>query len=171
MTSVVLPSTPTARATRGRWPSAAEHDIAREQIEWVAADYFALSRRRHEPARGAAPSWHRRWSALNDSTDAQGVLERLEPDADRNVINGRGAAGYGSAAHYVAALAALLGGDDEQRFERALTSQREPRSRPWAARTRELYGRALITKGEHDRGDALLARAREELERLGLKPP
>ena len=105
-----------------------EHDIAREQIEWVAADDFA--RLGDDMNRLAALcELAQAMVALEDPTHAQGVLERLEPYADRNVINGRGAAGYGSAAHHVAALAALLGRHDEQRFERALHANEQLGSR------------------------------------------
>ncbi len=143
--------------------------LAREQIAWVAADDFA--RLGDDMNRLAALcELAQAMVALGDPTHARGILERLEPYADRNVINGRGAAGYGSAAHHVAALAALLGHDAEQRFKYALEANQRLGSRPWAARTRELYGRALISRGEHERGHALLAHARAEADALGIGP-
>ena len=64
------------------------------------------------------------------------MLERLEPYADRNIPNGRGAAGYGSATHHVAVLEALLGQDARPRFEEALRRNTALGSRPWAERSR-----------------------------------
>jgi hypothetical protein len=89
---------------------------------------------------------------------AAGALERLEPYADRNVPNGRGAAGYGSAAHHVATLNVLLRRDEEaeRRFEEALRRNRALGSRPWTARTRERYAAFLLDRGEPERARALL---------------
>jgi hypothetical protein len=78
---------------------------------------------------------------LEDPAHAAGVLERLAPYAARNVINGRGAAGYGSAALHVATLTAVLGRDATARFEEALERNAALGSRPWLARTREAYAR------------------------------
>jgi hypothetical protein len=74
--------------------------------------------------------------ALGDPTHAAGVLERLEPYAGRNIPNARGAAGYGSAAHHVAVLEALLGRDARPRFEEALRRNTALGCGPWAARSR-----------------------------------
>ena len=147
-----------------------EDAVAREQIGWVAADDFA--RLGDDMNRLAALCELAQAMVALDDPDSRPGRPRT-PRArtpDRNVINGRGAAGYGAAAHHVAALAALLGRADEQRFERALQANEHLKSRPWAARTRELYGRALLTKGEHDRGHALLAHAQQEADALGIRP-
>ena len=103
------PSTRTAPATRGcsRRRAAATRRASRSP---GSRRRLRAPRRRHEPARRArrARPGDR---VLGDPTHAAGVLERLAPYADRNIPNGRGAAGYGSAAHHLAVLEALLGRD------------------------------------------------------------
>jgi hypothetical protein len=84
-------------------------------------------------------------TVLGYADHAAGALELLEPYADRNVPNGRGAAGYGSAALHVATLNVLLGRDEEaeRRFEEALRRNTALGSHPWMARTRERYAAFL----------------------------
>ena len=85
-------------------------DEAREHLDWIARDDFArLGDDMNTLA--ALCEMAQAIAALQDRTHAAGVLERLAPYADRNVQNARGAAGYGSAAHHVAVLEALLGLD------------------------------------------------------------
>jgi hypothetical protein len=50
---------------------------------------------------------------IGDATWAAGAYERLAPYADRNIVNARGAGGYGSAALHLGQLAALLGRREE----------------------------------------------------------
>ena len=110
-------------------------DEAREHVEWVARDDFA--RLGDDMNRLAAlAELTQAMRVLDDPTHAAGVLERLEPYADRNIPNGRGAAGYGSATHHVAVLEALLGQDARPRFEEALRRNAALGSRPWAERSR-----------------------------------
>jgi hypothetical protein len=110
-------------------------DEARENIDWVAHDDFA--RLGDDMNRLAAlAELAQALRVLNDPTHAQGVLERLEPYADRNIPNGRGAAGYGSAAHHIAVLEELLGRDARPRFEEALQRNVTLGSRLWAERSR-----------------------------------
>ena len=113
-------------------------DEAREHLDWIARDDFArLGDDMNTLA--ALCEMAQAIAALQDPTHAAGVLERLAPYADRNVQNARGAAGYGSAAHHVAVLEALLGLDAGPRFEEALRRNTELGSRPWAERTRAAY--------------------------------
>jgi tetratricopeptide (TPR) repeat protein len=52
---------------------------------------------------------------LQEPGPAERVYDLLLPYADRNIVNGRGGAGYGSASLHLAVLARLLGRDDEAR--------------------------------------------------------
>ena len=81
--------------------------------------------------------------ALRDPATPRRALERLAPYADRNVQNARGAAGYGSAAHHVAVLEALLGLDAGPRFEEALRRNEALGSRPWTEKTRAAFAAYL----------------------------
>ena len=124
------------------WLLAAQgrHDEARQHLDWLAHDGFARMRDDMNWL-AALAEMAQAITALGDPTHAAGVLERLKPYADRNITNGRGAAGYGSAAYHVANLAAVLGRHDEARhhYEQALRHNTALGSRPWAARTRERY--------------------------------
>jgi hypothetical protein len=112
----------------------------REYIAWVAADDFA--RLGDDMNRLAAlAELAQAMRAIGDPTYAEGVLERLAPYPDRNVPNGRGAAGYGSAAHHVAALESLLGRDARPRFQEALERYLALGARPWAERSRAALAR------------------------------
>ena len=76
---------------------------SRGHIAWIAADDFA--RLGDDMNRLAAlAELTQAMRALGDPTHAEGVLARLQPYADRNVPNARGAAGYGSATHHIAVL-------------------------------------------------------------------
>jgi tetratricopeptide (TPR) repeat protein len=100
------------------------------------------------------------------------VLQRLLPYADRQVVNGRGASGYGSAAHHVAVLTALLGRHEEAapRFEAALRANAELGSRPWVARTQERYAAMLLETGDFERARELAAEAAATARELGIQP-
>src|SRR4051794_30093784 len=103
---------PAEYAYRAGWSwvlaMAGDEDAARAQVEWVAHDGF--SRLRDDMNQLAAlAELTQAMALLDDPAHAAGVLQRLEPYADRNIVNGRGASGYGSAAHHVAVLKALLG--------------------------------------------------------------
>ncbi len=135
-------------------------DEARENIAWVARDDFA--RLGDDMNRLAAlAELAQAMTILGDSEHAAGALARLEPYADRNIPNGRGAGGYGSAAHHVATLNALLGRLDEaeRRFEQALRANQALNSAPWLAHTRRHYAALLRNRGESARAQALLAQA------------
>ena len=132
-------STPTAPASRGCSRTRAEPDEARAQIDWVAADDFA--RLGDDMNRLAAlAELAQAMQVLADPTHAAGVHERLAPYADRNIANGRGAAGYGSAAHHLAVLEALLGARRRGRASRRRCARNAALgSRPWLERTQAAY--------------------------------
>jgi hypothetical protein len=89
-------------------------DAARELVEWVAADDYA--RLADDMNRLAALVELAQAMALTgDATYAAGAYERLAPYAARNIVNARGAGGYGSASLHLGLLAALLGRDDAAR--------------------------------------------------------
>ena len=111
------------------------HAEAREQLEWLAHNDF--ERLGDDMNRLAAlAEMAQAMTLLDDPTHAAGVLERLKPYADRYVANGRGAAGYGSAAHHIATLTALLGEPAEAAFEEALRRNTALGCHPWLERTR-----------------------------------
>jgi thioredoxin-like negative regulator of GroEL len=94
------------RARQGR------ADEARDLIAWIAADDWA--RLADDMNRLAALAEMSQAMALTgDPTWAAGAYERLAPYADRNIVNARGAAGYGSAALHLGQLAALRGRPEE----------------------------------------------------------
>ena len=84
-------------------------------------------RRRHEPPRGAGRD-RARDRAHGDAAPAAGAYDRLAPYADRNVVNARGAGGYGSAELPLGLLADAAGA---------------PRGRARAPRARRRSQRAL----------------------------
>jgi hypothetical protein len=92
------------------WYLAREGDAerSRELVAWIAADDWA--RLADDMNRLAALcEVTQAMAGIGDATWAAGAYERLAPYADRNVVNARGAAGYGSAELHLGALAALLG--------------------------------------------------------------
>jgi hypothetical protein len=119
-------------------------EAARELLAWVAADDFA--RMADDMNRLAAlAEMAQAMAILGDATWAAGVHERLAPYAGRNIVNARGAGGYGSAELHLGLLAALLGRRDAARGH--LTSAVERNAALGA--------------------DIWVARARTALERLG----
>jgi hypothetical protein len=85
-----------------------------EQIAWVAGDDYA--RLADDMNRLAALAELAQAMALTgDATHAAGAYERLAPYAARNIVNARGAGGYGSASLHLGLLARLLGREDDAR--------------------------------------------------------
>jgi hypothetical protein len=81
---------------------------AREQIAWVAAgDYARLADDMNRLA--ALAELAQAMTIAGDATHAAGAYQRLAPYAERNIVNARGAGGYGSAALHLGLLAGLLG--------------------------------------------------------------
>jgi AAA ATPase domain/Bacterial transcriptional activator domain len=110
---------------------------ARELVAWIAADGW--ERLADDMNRLAALAEMTQAMALTgDPTRAAGAYERLAPYADRNIVNARGAGGYGSAALHLGQLAALL-----ERREEAAAHLRDAVARnaalgadAWLARSR-----------------------------------
>ncbi len=75
---------------------------------------------------------------LGDATHAAGVYDRLAPYAQRNILNARGAAGYGSASLPPGLLAALLGRRDRARahLTDAVARNTAMDATEWAERSR-----------------------------------
>jgi hypothetical protein len=146
-------------------------DEARRQIEWVTGDAFARFKDDMNSL-AALAELTQALVLLGEPGPAAGVLERLAPYADRNIVNGRGASGYGAAAHHVAVLTALLGRHEEAapRFEAALARNAALGSRPWVARTQERYAASLLARGETARARELAAAAAETARELGIAP-
>jgi hypothetical protein len=110
---------------------------ARRQIEWVADHGLRDDMNRLAGLAELAQAI----TLINDPTHAEGFLAQLAPYADRNIVNGRGAAGYGAAAYHVATLTAVLGRDATAHFEQALELNAKLGAHPWLERTREHYAR------------------------------
>jgi hypothetical protein len=106
---------------------------------------------------------------LGDAAHAPAIYERLLPYADRNVLNARGASGYGSVALYLGLLAALMGRDDaaEAHLDHSLERNTAMGARPWVARTQLAKGRLLARRGD-PRGAELLDAAAAEADAIGL---
>jgi DNA-binding SARP family transcriptional activator len=118
-------------AARGR------HDEAREMVAWVAADdYTRLGDDMNRLAALAELAYA--MALLGDPTHAAGAYERLAPYARRNVLNARGAAGYGSAALPLGLLAELLGDHDgaAAHFTAAIEQDAAMGADLWAERSR-----------------------------------
>jgi hypothetical protein len=144
-------------------------DDARRQLDWVTADGFARFKDDMNSL-AALAELTQALVLLDEPGPAAGVLERLAPYADRNIVNGRGASGYGSAAHHVAALTALLGrhAEAEPRFEEALRRNAALGSRPWVARTQERYAASLHARGETARARQQASAAAATARELGI---
>ena len=70
---------------------------------------------------------------LGDAHHAGQVYDALAPYADRNIVNGRGGAGYGSAELHLGLLAELLGKPDAARghHARARANNLRMNARAW----------------------------------------
>jgi DNA-binding SARP family transcriptional activator len=112
-------------------------DEARDLLAWVAADDYARvaddMNRLAALAEVAQAMTH-----LGDADWAAGAYERLAPYADRNIVNARGAGGYGSAALHLGQLAALLGRRDQaaSHLENAVERNAALGAHVWVARAR-----------------------------------
>jgi DNA-binding SARP family transcriptional activator len=141
---------------------------ARGLVSWLAADGFARLRddmnlvaSLAEIAQGLA--------VLGDAEHAHAVHDRLLPFADRNVVNARGAFGYGSASLPLGLLAGLAGLDDVAgvHLDHALERNRAMGARPWVARTQLARGHLLARRGDPGAAE-LFAAAAAEADAIGL---
>jgi DNA-binding SARP family transcriptional activator len=85
-----------------------DEDQARELLAWIAADDFARMADDMNRLAALGEMAQAMW-LLRDATWAEGAYARLAPYGDRNIVNARGAGGYGSAQLHLGLLAALLG--------------------------------------------------------------
>src|SRR4051812_6989178 len=107
-------------------------DEAREQIA------FAVSHMREDMNQLAAlAELAQALNILGEPGHAAQVYDLLLPYADRNIVNGRGAAGYGSASGHLAVLARLLGRDEDARrhFEDARRHNQRLGAAVWIERS------------------------------------
>ena len=118
-------------AARGRF------DEAREMLAWVAAEDWARLGDDMNRLAALAELAHA-MTLLGDATHAAGVYDRLAPYAQRNILNARGAAGYGSASLPLGLLAALLGRRDRARahLTDAVARNTAMGATAWAERSR-----------------------------------
>jgi hypothetical protein len=71
---------------------------------------------------------------LGEPGPAARLYDALLPYADRNIVNARGAAGYGSASLHLGLLANLLGRDAEHHFEAARRHNERLGAKVWLDR-------------------------------------
>jgi DNA-binding SARP family transcriptional activator len=115
---------------------------ARDLIAWIAADDWA--RLADDMNRLAALcEVAQAMTIVGDATHAAGAYERLAPYAGRNVVNARGAGGYGSAELHLGELAALLGRRAAAEAHLVAAAERNAAigADAWAAAARAALGR------------------------------
>jgi tetratricopeptide (TPR) repeat protein len=113
------------------------------------------------------------YGALGDAEAARPIYDLLLPLADRNVTLALGASCWGSAAHYLAVLAACMGrlDDADAHFQQALDRNGRMGAWPLVARTQVAYARMLIARsqpGDCEHADSLLDAAEEIAEELKM---
>ncbi len=79
---------------------------------------------------------------IQEPGPAAQLYDLLLPYADRNIVNGRGAAGYGSASYHLAVLATLLERDPTAHYEKAIADNVRLGAKPWLERAEQ--GRAAV---------------------------
>jgi hypothetical protein len=95
------PTTPTAPGTRGS-----------SRVRGATTRLAPTSPGSRPTAGPASPTTS---TGTRDAGPAAGAYERLAPYAERNIVNGRGAGGYGSAELPLGLLADVLGRRDDAR--------------------------------------------------------
>lgn len=152
------------------------HDAARREFEELAADDFAIARRRR--------LWDTNFvhglgylaevcAALADVPRAATLYGLLVPYAAQNLVYGGTWHVAGSASHYLGLLAATLGRWDDaaRHFEDALALNDRMGARPFVARTQLAYAAMLIRRdapGDCDRARALTDAALATSGELGM---
>jgi tetratricopeptide (TPR) repeat protein len=109
---------------------------------------------------------------LGDEPRAARVYELLAPFGDRNALSVPDVAA-GSVSRSLGVLAAATRRWEPaiRHFEDALAMNARMDARPWLARTRHDYGRALLARaapGDRDHARELLAQARDAYHELGM---
>jgi tetratricopeptide (TPR) repeat protein len=110
---------------------------------------------------------------FGDARRAQALYEILVPYAGRAVVTGNAVACLGAINRYLALLAATMGRDADAAsyFEDALAMNERMGAVTFLAHTQYEYANMLAARGrEPERAAALLARAHETAETLGMTP-
>jgi len=81
---------------------------------------------------------------LNEPNPA--VYDALLPYAGRNIVNGRGGAGYGAASYHLGVLADLLGRDSERHFEQAVADNGRLGAKLWLERSERRLAAVLASR-------------------------
>jgi DNA-binding SARP family transcriptional activator len=105
---------------------AGRHDEAREQVARSAAGM-----REDMNQLAALAELAQALDILREPGPAVRLYDALLPYADRNIVNARGAAGYGSASRHLGLLARLLGRDPEPHFAAARRHNERLGARRW----------------------------------------
>lgn len=144
-------------------------DAAREQLAWVAANDFADFPDDMNTLCSLA-ELTLCFEALGDSRYAGQIYERLLPFEEHNIVFGRAASSYGSAAHWLGVLAMMLDRPDTAKahFEDALVRNGAMNTGVHLPRTQLAYGSLLLSQGSEKRGRELLALAAAGAEKMGI---
>jgi hypothetical protein len=106
------------------------HDEAREQI---ARSVAQMKQDMNQLA--ALAELAQALGVLGEPGPAATVYDLLAPYAARNIVNGRGAAGYGAASYHLGVLADLLGRDSARHFEQAVADNGRLGAKLWLERS------------------------------------
>ncbi len=87
-------------------------------------------------------------NVLGEPGPAAELYALLEPYADRNIVNGRGGAGYGSASLHLGVLADLADRDSMHHYERAVVDNRRLGAKPWLERSQQRLAPVLASRDE-----------------------
>ncbi len=85
-------------------------------------------------------------NVLGEPGPAAQLYALLEPYADRNIVNGRGGAGYGSASLHLGVLADLLDRDSLHHYERAVVDNGRLGAKPWLGRSEQRLAAVLASR-------------------------
>jgi tetratricopeptide (TPR) repeat protein len=164
---------PAVRAWRATWAGllleiGAERE-ARAELERIAREDFLVDADDYEwPA--AMTMLGEAYAYIGDRDRCAVLYERLLPYADRTVVAAIGAVCGGPIARHLGLMAQAIGDADAaaRHFEHALAVRDRLGARTYAARTRLEFGRLLLQHGQADAAAALLRRAVEEADALGM---
>jgi DNA-binding SARP family transcriptional activator len=117
------------------------HDEAREQI---ARSVAQMKQDMNQLA--ALGELAQALGVLGEPGPAATVYDLLAPYADRNIVNGRGAAGYGAASYHLGVLADLLGRDSARHFEQAVADNGRLGAKLWLERSERRLAAVLASR-------------------------
>ncbi len=109
---------------------------------------------------------------LGDRDFGARVFTRIEPHASVGVVLGNATVFYGTGAHALGMLAALLGRLDEadRYLAQALRMHDGLRSEPWRLRTRIEQARVLAYRGERSAASELASALQKRADSMGMSP-